>query len=125
MKLQYLKSGVIILLVACIAPAATAAFLGITSGTCTKHKIPGYWQHTAEGMIWEFLETGLLNCEGVCDFKGGKPVAWSAPGSEKVTISLEIYLTSKKMPAACSMAAGDMIMNLDTFGTFRRIKNKP
>jgi hypothetical protein len=125
MKLQFLKSSVIILLVAFMAPGATAAFLGITSGSCTKDKVSGYWQHTAEGMIWEFLESGLLNCEGVCDFKGVKPVAWSASGSEKITTSLEIYLTSKKLPAACSMAAGDMIMNLDAFGTFRRIEKKP
>jgi hypothetical protein len=92
---------------------------------CAKESIPGQWQHSEDGMIWDFLESGMLNCKGVCDYKGGNTVAWSASGVYKTTTGLEIYLTSKKVPAGCSMATNNLIMNLIGFGTFRRLKSAP
>lgn len=104
---------------------ANAFFAGSVGSGCAKESIPGQWQHSEHGMVWDFLESGMLNCKGVYDYKGGKPVAWSASGVNKTTTGLEIYLTSKKVPAGCSMAANNLIMNLIGFGTFRRIKSAP
>lgn len=126
MKLQLYRLGIVTLIVTCLLAGTANAFLaGGTGSGCDKESIPGQWQHTEDGMVWEFLESGMLNCKGVCDYKGGKPVAWSTSGVYKSTVGLSIYLTSKKVSAGCSMAAKNLIMNLIGFGTFRRIKGAP
>jgi hypothetical protein len=76
-------------------------------------------------MVWGFLDSGILNCKGVCDYKGGKPVAGATSGNSKTAAALEIYLTSKKVNTGYSMAANDLIMNPNGFRTFRRIKSAP
>jgi hypothetical protein len=126
MKLRFSNLGVTTAIITFLLAGTANAFLagGIGSG-CAKESIPGQWQHTKDGMVWEFLESGMLNCKGVCDYKGGKPVAWSASGVYKSTNGLAIYLTSEKVSAGCSMAANNLIMNLIGFGTFRRIKSAP
>ncbi|NKB22265.1 MAG: hypothetical protein GKS01_17400 [Alphaproteobacteria bacterium] len=126
MNFQFLKSSITALLLTCLLPGSAAAFVGIdTSGSgCVRDKIPGFWQHTEHGMVWEFLESGILNCDGVCAYKGGKPVAWTAPSGKSIT-NMQIFLSSEKVGVGCSMAAQDQIMFINEFGTFRRMKNKP
>ncbi len=125
MTVRLTKIFLIVLAVSLSFGNPTQAFpgLGVGSG-CPVEKMQGQWQHTAANMVWEFLEGGLLLCSGNCSYKkGGKLIAWQVERNVKTALSLEIYLASEKVSTGCSMAARDRIMNLDVFGTFRRLEN--
>jgi hypothetical protein len=117
----------IIVLFIAVSPWNNAqGFLGTNFGSgCPVPKLEGQWQHTAANMTWKFLEGGLLICSGDCAYKGGKPIAWHVEQNTQTIVSLDIYLASEKVNTGCSMATRDRIMNLNVFGTFRRIESKP
>lgn len=128
MTAKFTKIFLIIFTVSLFSSVKTShAFLGQSIGSgCPVVKLQGQWQHTAANMVWEFLDGGLLLCSGDCTFKkGGKPIAWQVERNAKTALSLEIYLSSEKVSTGCSMAARDRIMNLEAFGTFRRLESKP
>ena len=62
MELRFTNLGVATVIITCLLAGTTNAFITRVIGSgCAKENIPGQWQHTEDGMIWDFIDSEMPN----------------------------------------------------------------